>query len=69
MALLEEQAAGEARQAAAFAACRGCHSGGCAGPVLCANAECPVTFARLACSSRLQQVERQLRRMDVEHAP
>lgn len=37
--LLEAQAAAEARQSAAFAACRDCHSGGALGPVLCENGE------------------------------
>lgn len=61
----EEQRGAQARQAAALAACAGCHSGGGCGPVLCENGECPVTYTRLACSSRLQQVEGQLARMDI----
>lgn len=65
LGLLGEQAAEEGRQAASYAACRDCHSGGASGPVLCENGECPVTYARLACSSRLQQVELQLRRLDI----
>lgn len=63
--LLEEQAGVEARQCSAYAACRDCHSGGAVGPVLCENGECPVTYTRLACSSRLQLVDKQLRRMDI----
>ncbi|KAL4859641.1 DNA polymerase delta catalytic subunit [Chlorella vulgaris] len=63
--LLEEQAGVEARQCSAYAACRDCHSGGAVGPVLCENGECPVTYTRLGCSSRLQLVDKQLRRMDI----
>ena len=65
MELLSDEAAAEARAAAAHAACRDCHSGGAAGPVLCENGECPVTYARLACSSRVQAAGRALRRMDL----
>ena len=65
LSLLEEQAASEARQSAAFAACRDCHSGGVLGTVLCDSGECPVTYARLGSSSRLQQLDQQLRRLDI----
>jgi DNA polymerase delta subunit 1 len=65
LSLLDDQTAAEARQTAAHAACRDCHSGGVLGPVLCENGECPVTYARLACSSRVQLADKQLRRLDI----
>jgi DNA polymerase delta subunit 1 len=65
LGLLDDQAAAEARQSAAYSACAACHSGGASGPVLCENGECPFTFTRLACSSRVQQVDKQLRRLDI----
>lgn len=65
LGLLGEQAGVEARQCSAYATCRGCHSGGALEPVLCDNGECPVTYSRLACSSRLQQLDAQLRRLDI----
>lgn len=64
LGLPAEEGHAEARQAAAFAACRACHSGGASNPVLCDSSECPVTYSRLACSSRLQQLGKQLRRLD-----
>jgi hypothetical protein len=33
--------------------------------VLCDSGECPVTYARLGSSSRLQQLDQQLRRLDI----
>jgi hypothetical protein len=64
LALLGEEGLAEARQSAAYAACRDCHSGGALGAVLCANGECPVSYARLSTTARLQRVGGQLRRLD-----
>ena len=65
MSLLGEQALQEARQSAAHAACRACHSALAAQPVLCENAECPAAYARWGASSRLQAADRSLRRLDI----
>lgn len=65
LGLVEEEAAEEARQSAAYAACRACHSGGAMGEVACANGECQVTYARISVAGRLQRVGAQLRRLDL----
>lgn len=61
--MLHEQAAQEARQCAAHAACRQCHSGLVAQDVLCENAECPVFFARLQTASRTWAADKSLARL------
>jgi hypothetical protein len=44
--LLEDASAADVRLAAGDAACMRCHSGGLMHPILCANGDCPVLFAR-----------------------
>jgi DNA polymerase delta subunit 1 len=63
--LLREEAEQAARECAAHAACRQCHSGLVAQPVLCDNAECPVTYARLGTEARVEGARVALRRMDL----
>ncbi len=65
LSLVREQSLQEARLTAAAAACRQCDSAALPQSLLCECAECPVLYARLGASSRLQGVEQSLQRMDI----
>jgi len=55
----------EARNCAAHAACRQCHSGLVSQDVLCDNSECPVTYARIETASTVHAAQQSLRRLDI----
>lgn len=65
LAIEEEETKAEARNAAAHAACRQCHSGLLCEEVLCDNGECPVTYARLSSQGTLRSTAESLRRLDI----
>ena len=68
LGLLHETSLQEARQCAAHAACRQCHSGLVSQDVLCENSECPVFFARLQTASRTCAADNSLARLALSQA-
>ena len=65
LGVLDDASEAEARNCAAHAACRQCHSGLVSQEVLCDNSECPVTYTRLGTASALQAAQQSLRRLDI----